>query len=63
MNVNSSAIKSVDTDNNDLLVTFKTGRTYRYAGAAGEYSGLVTASSVGQHFNASIKGQYAASDA
>lgn len=61
--VASSMILSVgyDPDENGgtLHVTFHNGRTYAYEGVPeNEFSALVNSPSVGQYFNATIKGQY-----
>jgi len=55
----SSMISSVFVTGNDLDVTFTTGKTYRYAGAASHAGAIEKAESAGRYFNANIKGKFA----
>ena len=56
--VNSSNIAHVDIDGDDLVVTFKNGNSYRYAGAAEHHDSLVGADSPGKYLHAHIKGKH-----
>ncbi len=56
--VSSSNISSVgyDADTQTLVVTFNSGRTYRYGGVPeSEYTNMLNANSVGSYFANSIK--------
>lgn len=58
---NSSVIRSADYDPDALIldVTFTTGRNYTYFDVPEwKYDELVTASSVGEYFNAHIRDQH-----
>lgn len=57
--IESSVIASYDISGSDLDITFKGGKTYRYAGAAHLAAGLRTASSAGQFFQSNIRGHFA----
>lgn len=50
-NIESSVIKQIGVKDNDLLLVFKTGATYSYAGAACEYCNILEAQSAGAYFN------------
>jgi hypothetical protein len=55
----SSNIASVGWENDTLEVTFASGTTYQYVGVPKSiYDGLVSAKSVGKHFNTNIKNVY-----
>jgi hypothetical protein len=59
--VSSSNVESVGHDgpSSVLEVRFHNGRTYRYFGvSASVFAGLLAAPSVGQYFNANVKGRY-----
>ena len=57
--VESSMIKSVGHDPNTqtLEVEFKNGKVSTYPATADEHQALLSASSIGQHFNQHIKGR------
>jgi len=55
---NSSVIKAIAVENDDLLIKFKSSATYSYTGAASEYSNLFNADSAGLYFNIYIKPKY-----
>jgi hypothetical protein len=57
----SSVINSSITDGADLIVEFKNGKCFRYAGAADLYGALNAAESKGAFFNANVKGKFEAS--
>jgi hypothetical protein len=44
---------------NDLVIKFKSGKTYTYLGAGGHAQYLVRADSAGKYFNEHIKNHYA----
>jgi len=59
--VDSSAIASVgySPDERVLEVEFQSGRVYQYLGVpAEEYAALMTAGSMGRHFNRRIRDRY-----
>lgn len=56
--MNSSVIDNVSAVGNDLDITFKGGKTYRYSGAASHATALRGASSAGKYFRANILGQF-----
>jgi hypothetical protein len=56
--VNSSNIAAVEIDGEDLIVTFRSGGTYRYEGAAHHHDDLVNAESPGRYLHANIKGKH-----
>jgi hypothetical protein len=57
--VNSTAINAVSHDGASLTVEFKDGSAYRYdAVSENEFQKLVSAESVGWHFNKHIRPQY-----
>jgi hypothetical protein len=55
---NSSVIKAIAVENDDLLIKFNTGSTYSYHSAAEHYSKLFNADSAGLYFNIYIKPKY-----
>lgn len=58
----STAVADVEYDelNEDLTITFKDGTTYTYESVPYDvYSGLLSAGSAGQYFNANIRNEYA----
>jgi len=58
--IESSMIASIFVSGNDLDITFKkSGKTYRYAGAASHAGAIEKAESAGRYFNANIKGHFA----
>lgn len=62
--VTSSNILGVGRDGEDLIVSFRTGRPYRFAGAGGRLADILEVEkakeSVGKWLNAEIKGKYPA---
>lgn len=54
----SSVIANSKVAGNDLVVTLTNGKTYTYAGAAGEKGKLDGAESQGRYFNSNIKTNY-----
>lgn len=56
--VTSSNLKLIGTDGPDLLVQFHGGQQYRYRGAAGEFTSLREAESVGRYFNSNVRDDY-----
>ena len=60
VNVTSSAIKSIAHNGEDKMqVTFNTGHTYEFSGVPEDvHAELMSASSIGRHFNNHIMGKY-----
>lgn len=58
--MDSSVIQSASKSGTDLVIEFKSGRKYSYAGAASHLTALKTASSAGQYFNTNIKNAFSA---
>lgn len=59
--VESSSIAAIDhdPDSNTLMVEFKTGQTYHYAGVpASAHAALMASKSKGMHFQAHIRGKF-----
>lgn len=57
--VTSSSIASIGHDGDTLEVEFTNGRIYRHAGVAREhFEALRNAESIGQHYNAAIRGKF-----
>jgi hypothetical protein len=59
--VSSSSLSSIgyDVDSQTLEVEFNHGGVYQYAGVPeGEYTSLMSSSSLGQYFQANIKNRY-----
>jgi len=59
--VKSSFIESIahDEDSATLQVRLKSGHTYEYTGVGDhEHAELMSATSIGQHYNTHIVGQY-----
>lgn len=57
--VESSNIHAIGWADGTLTVRFKNGTEYSYANVpAGVHANLMTAESVGRHFNEHIKGKY-----
>lgn len=59
----SSNIDAAARDGPDLLVRFKSGEEYRYAGAGGQLDALVNSPSPGSHFYRHVKSRYPAEQA
>ena len=57
--VESSNVKAIAKDGDDLLVKFNSGAVYRYTGASKEYQPMLDAESKGKFFNANVKEKYA----
>lgn len=58
--VSSSSIASIGHEGETLEIEFTNGRIYRHDGVSrAHYEALVDAESVGRHYNAAIKGQFA----
>lgn len=59
--VNSSAINSIDYKNDNLFITFNSGRTYRYLNVEKSLvKDFIKADSIGKFFNQKIKNNYTA---
>ena len=56
--LNSSNIAAIEKDGKDLIVTFRSGGTYRYEGAAHHHDEMVSADSPGRYLHANIKDKY-----
>jgi hypothetical protein len=60
--VNSSAISAVGHDpaTNTLVVQFTSGDVYHYSDVPGDvHDQLLNADSIGKHFSANVRGQFA----
>lgn len=57
--VNSTDIRALAINGNNLIIAFNSGRTYEYVNAAVEYSNMLNASSKGKYFHKHIKNNYA----
>jgi hypothetical protein len=55
--VSSSTIKSIGYANGEMHIEFSNGRIYSYTGPKVEehYNALMSASSIGKHFGASVR--------
>lgn len=62
MRIKSSVIAEASKSGKDLIIKFKSGKTYCYAGAGDHLSPLATAESSGKYFLANVKGQYSFSE-
>jgi hypothetical protein len=57
-NVNSTDLKAIAINGNNLVIVFNSGSTYEYVNAAKEFNNLLNASSKGTYFNEFIKNNY-----
>lgn len=51
----SSVINAIGTRGSNLVVEFKSGHTYEYAGAAHLAAPMKSAASIGKYFHANVK--------
>lgn len=58
--LNSSMVNGCAVEGENLLVRFANGAIYRYIGASGERTNLLTADSAGRYVNSMIKSNYQA---
>lgn len=56
--VDSSDLRAVTTNGNNLVIVFHSGSTYEYVNAAKEYNNLLAAPSKGKYFHEHIKNNY-----
>lgn len=57
--VNSSNIRAIDHDGNDLIVEYKSGAKYRYKNVSNDlFESLKSAESKGRFMNSEIKGKF-----
>lgn len=56
--VDSSDLKSIAINGNNLVIQFHTGGIYEYIGASCEYYNLLNGNSKGKYFHQYIKNRY-----
>lgn len=56
--VNSSDLKGIAINKNNLVILFHTGEMYEYIGASYEYYNLLNSISKGKYFHQYIKNKY-----